>query len=185
MRSGEVIAERYGLVELTGAGGMGTVWLADDPVESRQVALERPNVVTGSVIADPRQEAEVALRIAHPNAVRVFGVVDEGWLVMEYFPATSLAHLLHRRLSPSRVAAVEGTPPFGTGDPDVVLARIRDGHREPFRQAGPLAPVLATLMARDRAARPSASQAAEWLEAVASGQPLPDRVPAAPRARPR
>lgn len=274
MRSGDVIAERYRLVELIGSGGMGIVWLAEDLVESRQVALKRPHEATGTTLGDLAREADVARRVTHPNAVQVFEVVADGWLVMEHFPATTLAHLLDQRLAPARVAAigaqvaaalaaahaaqvvhrdvtpanilvndddvakvtdygisawqaatitssgkisgtaayvspevadgegakaasdvfslgatlfaaVEGTPPFGVGDPDVVLAHIRDGRAEPFRHAGPLAPVLAALLQRDRAARPSAEQARELLEAVASGQPLPEWIPAAPRVRPR
>jgi serine/threonine protein kinase len=74
-------------------------------------------------------------------------------------------------------AAVEGTPPFGTGDPDAVLARVREARGEPATQAGPLEPVLAALLRRERDHRPSAAQAKDMLAAVATGKPIPVWTP--------
>jgi eukaryotic-like serine/threonine-protein kinase len=75
-------------------------------------------------------------------------------------------------LGASLFAAVEGEPPFGFGDPDVILARIRAGRREPTRRAGALAPVLEAMLAPDRAARPTAAQARAMLAQVAAGEPV-------------
>ncbi|GAB1509449.1 serine/threonine-protein kinase [Actinophytocola sp. KF-1] len=262
MRSDDVIAGRYRLVELIGHGGMGIVWLADDLVEHRQVAVKRPHG-GGSVRADLEREAEIARRVEHPGAIEVYEVAGEGddcWLIMEYFPSRSLAaagtldpgavadigaqvaaalaaahaaDVVHRDVTPANVLvgadgavkvtdfgisawraatitgsgkisgtaayvspevadgaaakapsdvfslgatlfnAVEGTPPFGSGDPDVILTRIRANRREPMTKAGPLAPVLDALLQRERAARPTASQAKEMLELVAAGRPVP------------
>ena len=105
MRSGDVIAERYRLVDLIGSGGMGIVWLAEDLVADRQVALKRPHG-TG-FRADLEREADIAGRVAHPAAVEVIGVVGEGddcWLAMEYFPSTNLAG--KGVLAPQDVAAI-------------------------------------------------------------------------------
>jgi hypothetical protein len=265
VRSGDVIAERYRLVDLIGSGGMGIVWLADDLLEDRQVALKRPHGV--GVRTDLEREADIAGRVAHPAAVEVFGVVGDGddcWLAMAYFPSTSLgakgilpprtvaavgsqvaaalaaahaADVVHRDVTPGNVlvgedgtakvtdfgisawraatitssgkisgtaayvspevadgngakapadvfslgatlfAAVEGTPPYGDGDPDAILARIRAGRREPTARAGDLAPVLDALLQHDRAARPTAAQAKDMLDEVAAGRPAPAWVP--------
>lgn len=274
MRSGDVIADRYRLVELIGHGGMGIVWLAEDLVEHRQVALKRPHGA-GSIRADLEREAEIARRVDHPGAIEVYEVAGEGedcWLAMEYFPSRSLAaagpldpgevaaigaqvaatlaaahaaDVVHRDVTPGNVLvgddgavkvtdfgisawraatitssgkisgtaayvspevadgvgakapsdvfslgatlfnAVEGTPPFGSGDPDVILTRIRANRREPMTKAGPLAPVLDAMLTRERAARPTAAQAKEMLDLVAAGRPVPVwRPPVADGRRP-
>lgn len=275
MRSDDVIADRYRLVELIGSGGMGLVWLAVDQQEEREVALKRPHAGGGSIRADLEREADIARKVAHPNAVEVFDVVGDGddcWLVMEYFPSTSLAAMgtlptqqvaaigaevagalaaahaadvVHRDVTPSNIlvgdggtakvtdfgisawraatitssgkisgtaayvspevadgngakapsdvfslgstlfAAVEGTPPYGTGDPDVILTRIRAGRSEPVAKAGTLEPVLNALLQRDRAARPTAAQAKNLLDQVAAGQTVPVWTPEQPRPRSR
>jgi serine/threonine protein kinase len=57
---------------------MGIVWLADDLIEDRQVALKRPHATGGDVRADLEREADIARRIAHPNVIAVHGVVGGG-----------------------------------------------------------------------------------------------------------
>ena len=60
-------------------------------------------------------------------------------------------------------AAVEGRPPFGTGDPFSTLVAVVQDPPEPFRYAGPLAPVLQGLLLKRPADRLTAEQAAEHL----------------------
>ncbi|TDV53748.1 serine/threonine-protein kinase [Actinophytocola oryzae] len=260
MRSDDVIADRYLLVEVIGAGGTGTVWLAEDLRGHRKVALRRPLTIGPGCRADLEREVEIARKFRHANAVEVYGVVGDGddcWLAMEYFRATSLAtkgvlppravaaigaqvadalaaahaeDVVHRDVAPGNVlvaddgtakvtdfgvsawrgatttgsgrvcgtpafvspevadggrasamsdmfslgatlfAAVEGRPPFGTGDPDACLRRIRSGREEIAVRAGALKPVLDALLQRDRATRPTAVQAGEMLDRVAAGQ---------------
>ncbi|HEV7646999.1 MAG TPA: serine/threonine-protein kinase [Actinophytocola sp.] len=276
MRSGQLIAGRYRLVELIGAGGSGLVWLADDVVENRQVALKRPHSAEGAAVrAELEREAAVAARVRHPNAIRVFEVAGDGhdsWLVMEYFPARNLgvlmrerghlepdevarigaqvaaalaaihgADVVHRDVTPNNIlvgedgtakvtdygisahraqtmtssgkisgtavyvspevangsgakassdvfslgaslfAAVEGEPPFGFGDPDMILARIRAGNRAPARRAGALGPVLEALLQPDRDARPTAVQARAMFEQLVAGEPIEPWTPPVPR----
>ncbi|MCK9896876.1 serine/threonine-protein kinase [Frankia sp. AgB32] len=52
---------------------------------------------------------------------------------------------------------VEGSPPFGGGDPIAVLGALMRGQRQPFRLAGPLAPLLDDLMAPQATSRPPLS----------------------------
>jgi hypothetical protein len=233
VRSSDVIADRYRLVEVVGSGD----WLADDLREHRQVVLKRP------------VPADLAGQVTHPNVVKVFGVVGDGadsWLATEHFPATSLAakgilpprqvaaigtqvaraltaahevDVVHGNVTPGNVlvadngtvkitgfggagsdayvspeiadggpataasdvfslgatlfAAVEGEPPFGTGDRESCLRRIRSSRGEIPVRAGALKPVLEALLQRDQNIRPTAAEAGEMLDRVASGLTVP------------
>ena len=85
---------------------MGVVWLGEDEVLGRKVALKRLAVDASG------REAQLAARLHHPNLVAVFDLVDdpaEGrWLVMEYVEGTTLAGLVRRRgaLPPDEVAGL-------------------------------------------------------------------------------
>jgi serine/threonine protein kinase len=70
-------------------------------------------------------------------------------------------------------AAVEGGTPFRrTSTWSTITAIVTEPLPEPHR-AGPLAPVLHALLAKDPSSRPDAAQAARLLTAVATDQPLP------------
>jgi hypothetical protein len=70
-----VLADRYELGRVLGAGGMATVYLASDWVLQRQVAVK---VLNSSYVQDPssverfRAEARIAAKLSHPNIVAVF-----------------------------------------------------------------------------------------------------------------
>jgi len=67
-------------------------------------------------------------------------------------------------------AAVEGHGPFdGQGSAMAVLANIVHGDPPPPASAGPLSPVITTLMNRDPAARPDAAAARKLLSAACDG----------------
>lgn len=69
--------------------------------------------------------------------------------------------------------AVEGGPPFGLGDDAVALVRhVATGQVTPPTHAGPLGPVLLWLLCADPGQRPTMAQAADALDAVASGRPV-------------
>jgi tRNA A-37 threonylcarbamoyl transferase component Bud32 len=107
---GQILNGRYRLGSLLGAGGMASVYLAEDEVLERQVAVK---VLSPPYAQDPvfverfRREARSAARLSHPNVVAVFDSgsdATEHYLVMEYVAGQSLAQLLHRqgRLAPRR-----------------------------------------------------------------------------------
>lgn len=109
------LAGRYHLRELIGQGGMGAVYLADDEVLGRRVAIkqilsagddDREHALTRLI-----REARSAARIHHPNVVTVHDVLtigDQTYVIMEYVEAVNLSQLIRKegRLSPERTAAM-------------------------------------------------------------------------------
>ncbi|MGH8920691.1 MAG: serine/threonine-protein kinase, partial [Actinomycetes bacterium] len=74
--------------------------------------------------------------------------------------------------------AVEGVPPFGLDDNALALLyRIATSEVTAPEQAGPLTPVLARMLERDVAQRPTMQQAQEELAAVADLRPPPVPAP--------
>lgn len=92
--------DRYEILRLVGAGGMGQVYQAHDLVLERHVALK---IMRAEVPASERRrfrrEALLGARLLHPSLVRVydmgFGVDGEAaWMAMEYLPGTDALRLL-------------------------------------------------------------------------------------------
>ncbi|HEX2144268.1 MAG TPA: protein kinase [Glycomyces sp.] len=116
---GDLVAERYQLVDLVGKGGNGSVWRAHDIVLRREVALKEvflppdlPPQERVQLIDRSRREAQIAAGLSHPAVIRVFDVVEHAglpWIVMELLQARSLAEILMQDgpLQP-RVAAKVG-----------------------------------------------------------------------------
>src|SRR5687767_2360210 len=80
LQAGAVIAERYRLEEFLGRGGMGTVWRAVDETLDLPVALKfLHELVAGDEVAidELKRETKRALRLTHPNIVRVHGLVED------------------------------------------------------------------------------------------------------------
>jgi serine/threonine-protein kinase len=97
---GRVLGGRYRLERLIGAGGMATVWLAQDTKLERPVAvkaLSETLVADRSYRARFEREAQVAAGLLHPNLVKVYDYSAGGprpYLVMEYVEGPNLSALL-------------------------------------------------------------------------------------------
>ncbi|GIF75959.1 serine/threonine-protein kinase [Asanoa siamensis] len=105
MSTGTVLADRYVLEEVIGAGGMGRVWRGHDRVLGRPVAVKEilspPWLTAGAAERWQHglREAQAASRLRHPNVVAVLDVLqtDRPWIIMEYVPARSLDAVLAER----------------------------------------------------------------------------------------
>ena len=91
---------RYRVVEELGAGAFGLVFLANDPVLRRDVAIKLPRFSKAKGF-DPterfRKEARAVARLRHPNIVSVFdhGQTSEGvYIVYEYVPGRTLDQVI-------------------------------------------------------------------------------------------
>jgi len=100
---GQTIAGRYRVLRKVGAGGMGTVYLAEHVRIGRPCALKIMNpALKGDSEALSRfgREAAQASRITHPNVAAIydFGEAEDGtvYLAMEYAEGESLAALIKR-----------------------------------------------------------------------------------------
>ncbi len=99
---GEVLAGRYELEQLVGAGGMSSVFRAHDRVLERTVALKVLHerlVAQGDVVERFRREAKLVAGLSHHNIV---AVIDRGehesrpFIVFEYIAGENLKQLVGR-----------------------------------------------------------------------------------------
>ena len=98
-----MLGGRYHLVEPLALGGMASVWIADDPVLSRRVAVK---ILRDDLASDPatrtrfRNEAIAAARLNHPNVVATYDTGDDGgtaYIVMELIDGPTVRQLLQER----------------------------------------------------------------------------------------
>jgi serine/threonine protein kinase len=106
LQPGDVLRERYQIVGLIGAGGMGAVYLADDTrLTGRQCALKEthfwPNLSAEVVHAARKQfyqEASTLARLDHPGLPKVsdfFSIEERDYLVMDFVPGQDLLEILN------------------------------------------------------------------------------------------
>jgi tetratricopeptide (TPR) repeat protein/tRNA A-37 threonylcarbamoyl transferase component Bud32 len=97
---GQVIANRYLIVDLLGCGGMGMVYKATHQLMKRTVAIKILHQHLGSDIITVKrfqQEAQAVSSLNHPNIIAVhdFGVCDAGpYLCMDYLNGVNLADVI-------------------------------------------------------------------------------------------
>jgi WD40 repeat protein/tRNA A-37 threonylcarbamoyl transferase component Bud32 len=97
---------RFRICRELGRGGCGVVFLADDPLLGREVALKVPRpemLLTAELRERFRREARAAAGLDHPNVVPVYEVGEVGplcFLVSAYCPGVNLADWLRRRSEP-------------------------------------------------------------------------------------
>lgn len=100
-----VVCDRYRLLERLGDGGMGSVWLAEDLLLRRRVALKRLVEHLDRRELDRHRkrivrEAQALARLSHPSIVQIYDIVTERgdpWIVMEYVRGRSLADVIDAR----------------------------------------------------------------------------------------
>jgi eukaryotic-like serine/threonine-protein kinase len=104
--TGERYIGKYRVKSELGRGGMGAVYLAEQPGLGREVAIKE---LIQSAAADPvalkrfLQEAKVMARTSHPNLVQVHDLElmgDANYIVLEFVRGNSLRDWLNRGLMP-------------------------------------------------------------------------------------
>ena len=99
----KIIAERYELLDVIGRGGMADVYLANDTILNRTIAIK---ILRTSLAKDPvyiarfQREASAAAALSHKNIVEIYDVGednDQYYIVMEYVPGRTLKELIAKR----------------------------------------------------------------------------------------
>jgi hypothetical protein len=107
---GTTLAGRYRLVRRLGAGGMGTVWAAEDQRLRRMVAIKQLHVASEDSSRRFQREAKLGASLRHPNLVTVYDVLvadADVLLIMEHVDGGSLAERLRGGpLEPAEALAV-------------------------------------------------------------------------------
>jgi tRNA A-37 threonylcarbamoyl transferase component Bud32 len=99
-RLARTLEGRYQITRLLGRGGMAVVFLAQDLVLERQVAIKvLPPDMTRDVqlVTRFQQEAKTAAKLDHPNIIPIYRVESEAglvYIVMKYISGQSLEELL-------------------------------------------------------------------------------------------
>lgn len=100
---GQKINDRYEIIKTIGEGGMANVYLANDTILDRKVAIK---VLRGDLSNDEKfirrfkREALSVSNLSHPNIVEVYDVGEEDgnyYIVMEYIDGKTLKQLLQKR----------------------------------------------------------------------------------------
>ena len=99
MKIGQIVKERYEILEILGEGGMAFVYKARDTQLERLVAIKtlKPNYVNQETFVERfKREAKTAANLNHPNIVQIFdwGIEDEPFFVMEYIEGNTLTSII-------------------------------------------------------------------------------------------
>ena len=101
---------KYEVRRLLGEGGLGSVYLARDPLLDREVALK---ILKPALVSDPalhkrfQKEAVAMARLNHPNIIQIYALEQEAavmFLVMEYLQGESLGAITARGALPPATA---------------------------------------------------------------------------------
>jgi WD40 repeat protein/serine/threonine protein kinase len=104
--SGRQTLGRFRLLRVLGRGGFGIVYLAEDPLLGRLVALKVPRpetLLTPELRQRFLREARAAARLSHPHIVPVFDTGEVGpvcYIVSGYSPGGTLAQWLKTQTMP-------------------------------------------------------------------------------------
>ena len=100
---GQIINGRYEIIKSIGEGGMANVYLAQDKILNRKVAIK---VLRGDLANDDKfirrfqREAIAASSLSHPAIVEMYDVGEDNgvyYIVMEYVEGRTLKQLLKKR----------------------------------------------------------------------------------------
>ena len=101
MKIGQIVKDRYKILEVLGEGGMAFVYKAKDTQLERFVAIKtlKPNYVNQEAFVERfKREAKTAANLNHPNIVQIFdwGIEEEPFFVMEYIEGSTLTSIISK-----------------------------------------------------------------------------------------
>jgi len=108
-KRGQVVNNRYTVLDMIGRGGMGCIYKVHDNVLGEDLALKTllPQYVSEKTVIDRfLNEARITRKLTHPNIVRVHDIGTTGkgiFISMEYVQGDSLRALLERRTPGDRI----------------------------------------------------------------------------------
>jgi serine/threonine-protein kinase len=100
---GKSLKNRYYIISLIGEGGMAEVYLANDVINKREVAIK---IIKDSTSLDPlniarfQREARASAALRHKNIIEIYDVdeyMGKPYMVMEYVNGESLKEVLKKR----------------------------------------------------------------------------------------
>jgi len=112
LNPGDVLRNRYEVIELVGQGGMGAVYKTrDQRLDGRICAVKEIVPFASSAAADDQEltqiaeqfhmEASILARLDHPNLPKVsdyFSLVRREYLVMDYVEGRDLQEILQQKV---------------------------------------------------------------------------------------
>jgi TPR repeat protein len=116
LSAGQKVFGRYVLEAVLGQGGMGVVWRARDEELGNLVALKfLPEIVARDEVAvdELKEETRNALRLTHPNIVRIYHFERDGTIAavsMEFVDGAALSRL--RLAQPGKAFSAEELAPL-------------------------------------------------------------------------
>jgi serine/threonine protein kinase len=100
LSQGQLLRERYRIIEVLGHGGMGSIFRAVDENLGLEVAVKENLFTIDDYARQFRREATILASLRHPNLPRVsdhFSVGDDGqYLIMDYIEGEDLQERLER-----------------------------------------------------------------------------------------
>ena len=102
IQKGQLINTRYEILKSIGEGGMANVYLANDTILNRKVAVK---ILRGDLSNDEKfirrfqREAIAASSLSHPNIVEMYDVGEDNgkyYIVMEYVEGKTLKSLIKK-----------------------------------------------------------------------------------------
>ena len=112
---GQIVADEFRILARVGAGGMGSVYKAEQALMGRFVAvkiLHSHYAKRSDLVSRFHREARAMSQLSHPNTVKVFtsGQLDDGsfYFVMEFLEGRNLAETVrdHGPLAPARAIPI-------------------------------------------------------------------------------
>src|SRR5882757_4953212 len=103
LEPGQLLGQRYEVLQILGEGGMGAVYKARDIELNRMVALKviRPDLATNQSIIDRfKQELLLATQVTHKNVIRIYDLSEADgmkFITMEYVEGEDLRGLMMKK----------------------------------------------------------------------------------------